>query len=285
MSRATPDDQLRFLLSCVKHATNGRVDFVEVAKECGVVSKGAAAKRYERLMKANGISPTTSSVTSSNPKPTQSKQKAKYSDEKPSAGKKPKLDRRSPAYTLKRVEDSPRSTTVITANPRCDGFESTPAKSEAVNHSARHTLSGPAGMPQPTMGATMFAPGFPVIQGISMSARQRAALTGLPPIACSAGHQLVPDVPIYPHFPPAFRDPWSFTGQGNGSPATGFEVYSNRDSASHHSQGIQPPLSGEGMLMKLPPQPQEIVPIQTPKEHQKEGDGASKSKDHVVIVE
>jgi hypothetical protein len=91
MSRATPDDQLKFLLSCVKHSNNGKVsimvsslpahdadrsqiDFVEVAQECGVVSKGAAfvmllkvtslctdgtlrAKRYERLMKANGINP------------------------------------------------------------------------------------------------------------------------------------------------------------------------------------------------------------------------------------
>jgi hypothetical protein len=91
MSRATPDDQLKFLLSCVKHSNNGKVsimasslpahdadcsqiDFAEVAQECGVVSKGAAfvmllkvtslctdgilrAKRYERLMKANGINP------------------------------------------------------------------------------------------------------------------------------------------------------------------------------------------------------------------------------------
>ncbi len=59
MSRASSEDQLNFLLSCVKHACNGKVspnivcppstraddgqvDFVEVAQECGVVSKGAA---------------------------------------------------------------------------------------------------------------------------------------------------------------------------------------------------------------------------------------------------
>lgn len=58
MSRATPDDQLKFLLNCVKHSNNGKarhfcwcfndradcfqIDFVEVAKECGIVSKGAA---------------------------------------------------------------------------------------------------------------------------------------------------------------------------------------------------------------------------------------------------
>ena len=59
MSRATPDDQLKFLLNCVKHSNNGKViaicplvavlrltvlqiDFIEVAKECAIVSKGAA---------------------------------------------------------------------------------------------------------------------------------------------------------------------------------------------------------------------------------------------------
>ena len=57
MSRLSADDQVRFLLSCVKNANNGKVrhhplppdstdtaqiDFNEVAKECGVVSRGAA---------------------------------------------------------------------------------------------------------------------------------------------------------------------------------------------------------------------------------------------------
>ncbi|XXG97661.1 hypothetical protein Hte_003968 [Hypoxylon texense] len=49
------DSQFKFLIVCIKHSTAGRVDFVEVAKECGIVTKGAAAKRYERLMKAHGI--------------------------------------------------------------------------------------------------------------------------------------------------------------------------------------------------------------------------------------
>jgi hypothetical protein len=68
MSRATPDDQLKFLLSCVKHSNNGKVshrldisannfdadsrqiDFVEVAQECGVVSKGAALVVFLKLI-------------------------------------------------------------------------------------------------------------------------------------------------------------------------------------------------------------------------------------------
>ncbi|KAI0378363.1 hypothetical protein F5Y04DRAFT_283877 [Hypomontagnella monticulosa] len=49
------DSQFKFLIVCIKHSTGGRIDFVEVAKECDIVSKGAAAKRYERLMKAHGI--------------------------------------------------------------------------------------------------------------------------------------------------------------------------------------------------------------------------------------
>lgn len=49
------DSQFKFLIVCIKHSTAGKIDFTEVAKECEIVSKGAAAKRYERLMKAHGI--------------------------------------------------------------------------------------------------------------------------------------------------------------------------------------------------------------------------------------
>ncbi|KAK7978151.1 hypothetical protein PG988_005641 [Apiospora saccharicola] len=47
--------QFRFLISCIKHSCNGKVDFEEVRKECDIKTKGAAAKRFERLMKAHGI--------------------------------------------------------------------------------------------------------------------------------------------------------------------------------------------------------------------------------------
>ncbi|KAK2751339.1 hypothetical protein FQN55_001074 [Onygenales sp. PD_40] len=57
MSRVSAEEQFSFLISCVKHSNNGKVDFTEVAKECNIVTKGAAAKRYERMMKANGINP------------------------------------------------------------------------------------------------------------------------------------------------------------------------------------------------------------------------------------
>ncbi|KAK2805119.1 hypothetical protein FQN50_006364 [Emmonsiellopsis sp. PD_5] len=57
MSRVSAEEQFSFLISCVKHSNNGKVDFTEVAKDCNIVTKGAAAKRYERMMKANGINP------------------------------------------------------------------------------------------------------------------------------------------------------------------------------------------------------------------------------------
>ncbi|KAI9671194.1 MAG: hypothetical protein M1817_003701 [Caeruleum heppii] len=54
------DDQFKFLISCIRHANNSKVNFAAVADECGVISKGAAAKRYERMMKAHGITPSGS---------------------------------------------------------------------------------------------------------------------------------------------------------------------------------------------------------------------------------
>ncbi|KAI1097116.1 hypothetical protein F4804DRAFT_339528 [Jackrogersella minutella] len=54
------DSQFKFLIVCIKHSSLGKVDFTEVAKELSIISKGAAAKRYERLMKAHGISPSGS---------------------------------------------------------------------------------------------------------------------------------------------------------------------------------------------------------------------------------
>ncbi|KAL2126250.1 hypothetical protein VTI74DRAFT_1335 [Chaetomium olivicolor] len=49
------DQQFKFLLCCIKHSAAGKVNFENVAKEMEIVSKAAAAKRYERLLKAHGI--------------------------------------------------------------------------------------------------------------------------------------------------------------------------------------------------------------------------------------
>ncbi|KAM5351961.1 hypothetical protein ACJ41O_004684 [Fusarium nematophilum] len=56
MSKQDPADQVKFLVSCIGHTTNGRPDFQAVADELTIVSKAAAQKRYERMLKAHGIS-------------------------------------------------------------------------------------------------------------------------------------------------------------------------------------------------------------------------------------
>ncbi|OQU98639.1 hypothetical protein CLAIMM_04391 [Cladophialophora immunda] len=286
MSRATSDDQLRFLLSCVKHATNGRVDFVEVAKECGVVSKGAAAKRYERLMKANGVSSTSGSAISSASRPPPSKQKAKSSDERPAAAKKQRLEKDNPASPSKRVGNGSRPITVTTAESQRDAGKSTPAKPEAFIRSVRHTLAGPTGLPQLSLPTTTFVSGNPVAQGVPYSGRQRSPFVGFPAIACGAGHQLLPDVSMYPPFPPVFRESWAFASQENGGPISGFDAYGNQDYVNQQNQAVQPPFQTEAIALRLPPQPQEVVPIQKQGERQPEEEGsAPKSKGHVVVVE
>ncbi|EJT72012.1 hypothetical protein GGTG_11260 [Gaeumannomyces tritici R3-111a-1] len=54
-----PSTQVQFLVTCIKHCTApGRVDFAAVAAELSIPSKAAAAKRYERLLKAHNAWPT-----------------------------------------------------------------------------------------------------------------------------------------------------------------------------------------------------------------------------------
>ncbi|KAK3304406.1 uncharacterized protein B0T15DRAFT_512560 [Chaetomium strumarium] len=53
------EGQFKFLLCCVKHSSAGKVNFDAVATELDIVSKAAAAKRYERLLKAHNITIAT----------------------------------------------------------------------------------------------------------------------------------------------------------------------------------------------------------------------------------
>ncbi|CAG8983606.1 hypothetical protein HYALB_00004627 [Hymenoscyphus albidus] len=86
MAPASNEEQFKFLISCIRYSNNGKVDFGQVAKECGICTKGAAAKRYERLMRAHGIS---SNSTNTKPvTPTKSKPERKDST---SGNKKRKL--------------------------------------------------------------------------------------------------------------------------------------------------------------------------------------------------
>ncbi|KAF7539898.1 hypothetical protein G7054_g1758 [Neopestalotiopsis clavispora] len=69
---STKDDstQFQFLITCIKNSNAGKVDFAAVAEQLDIVSKGAAAKRYERLMKAHGIGPNGIAGSSASPKKT-----------------------------------------------------------------------------------------------------------------------------------------------------------------------------------------------------------------------
>ncbi|KAE9371981.1 hypothetical protein N431DRAFT_535641 [Stipitochalara longipes BDJ] len=75
MAPASNEEQFKFLISCIRYSNNGKVDFGQVAKECNIVSKGAAAKRYERMMRAHGIAPNAASI-----KPAPSRPKSECRD-------------------------------------------------------------------------------------------------------------------------------------------------------------------------------------------------------------
>ncbi|EME43390.1 hypothetical protein DOTSEDRAFT_25341 [Dothistroma septosporum NZE10] len=45
-----------FLLSCINHANNGRIDFKAVAQECGMNTPGAAAMRFRRFKEKHDTS-------------------------------------------------------------------------------------------------------------------------------------------------------------------------------------------------------------------------------------
>ncbi|OAQ72902.1 hypothetical protein VFPPC_15214 [Pochonia chlamydosporia 170] len=64
-----PAEQVKFLVSCIGNTNNGRPDFAAVAEELGIVSKAAAQKRYERMLKANGVTGTKSPVKASDAGP------------------------------------------------------------------------------------------------------------------------------------------------------------------------------------------------------------------------
>ncbi|EQB49201.1 hypothetical protein CGLO_11494 [Colletotrichum gloeosporioides Cg-14] len=49
------EGQVKFLVNCIRFSNNGRVDFEAVATECNIASKGAAAKRFSRLLQQHGM--------------------------------------------------------------------------------------------------------------------------------------------------------------------------------------------------------------------------------------
>ncbi|KAL4744335.1 hypothetical protein BDW72DRAFT_199696 [Aspergillus terricola var. indicus] len=47
------DDHVVLLLSCIQHSDIQKIDFAAVAQQCNITTSGAAAKRYQRLLKAH----------------------------------------------------------------------------------------------------------------------------------------------------------------------------------------------------------------------------------------
>ncbi|EFR00822.1 hypothetical protein MGYG_03826 [Nannizzia gypsea CBS 118893] len=105
MSRVTAEETNIFLIKCIKHSNNGKVDFASVAEECGIVSKGAAAKRYERILKGNGIHPSSSEGGDEDGAPGS----ANVTPKKNGTSSKPKTPRKSP--TKPKTNGAPKTPT------------------------------------------------------------------------------------------------------------------------------------------------------------------------------
>ncbi|KAI0202577.1 hypothetical protein F4808DRAFT_458748 [Astrocystis sublimbata] len=153
------DSQFRFLISCIRHSNGGKVDFEEVRKECEIVSKGAAAKRYERLMKAHGIvlggasSPAKKDAGNDTPKKSKANSNA-------NANKKRKLDRVNDEESD--IDDEVKSETIIKGEVKTEvKNEGATVKSELSSENNPSTLPlyrpSSQSTPHPTSSST-FAP-------------------------------------------------------------------------------------------------------------------------------
>ncbi|TQV97614.1 hypothetical protein V2A60_006643 [Cordyceps javanica] len=103
-----PAENVRFLVACINHNTNGKPNFELVAQELGIVSKGAASKRYERLLKSCGVSPSGKPLAA-----TTAAADPVDGDEEPAkpAGKKRKIpvaSTVSKAPAVKKIKAAPR---------------------------------------------------------------------------------------------------------------------------------------------------------------------------------
>ncbi|KAI6779840.1 uncharacterized protein J7T54_003764 [Emericellopsis cladophorae] len=102
--------QVKFLVSCIKFSSNGKPDFEQVAKDRNIVSKAAAQKRYERMIKAaNEADSDTNNKEEETPKKaTPAKKraaKAAPADEEPTPKKRGRPARKTPVKKEESSED------------------------------------------------------------------------------------------------------------------------------------------------------------------------------------
>ncbi|KAI3398138.1 hypothetical protein diail_9760 [Diaporthe ilicicola] len=100
MAPMDTESQFKFLIACIKHTNAGKVDFGKVAEELSIVTKGAAAKRYERLMKAHGIDKTNGGGTGS---PGPSGTSAPSTPKTPTTGRKNGNSRATPGSKKRKL--------------------------------------------------------------------------------------------------------------------------------------------------------------------------------------
>ncbi|KAM3442645.1 hypothetical protein NHJ13734_002213 [Beauveria thailandica] len=153
-----PQQNVRFLISCIRHSNGGKVqppqffqayepshtgpsltlqqvDFEAVAKELGIVTRAAAAKRYERLIKAankdssSAAAPSEGDETPTKPATTKRKALA-LSGPKASPAKKAKAAPRGKKGKVKMEEKE-------------DGEEETKAESDSSLSDAPEDLEEP----------------------------------------------------------------------------------------------------------------------------------------------
>ncbi|RGP64140.1 hypothetical protein FSPOR_8158 [Fusarium sporotrichioides] len=123
MSKQEPIDQVKFLVSCIGHTSNGRPDFQAVADELDIVTKAAAQKRYERMLKAHGIARPGALAAANNsdgktdtPPATPTKRKAK--GETAGSAKKPRTPRAKAKKESDDDEEEPKPKPKASATKR-----------------------------------------------------------------------------------------------------------------------------------------------------------------------
>ncbi|TDZ37807.1 hypothetical protein C8035_v001118 [Colletotrichum spinosum] len=114
-----------FLVSCIRHSSGGKVDFESVSKECNIVSKAAAAKRFERVLKAHGMKTSDLSKpggAAANSTPSQSP--APKTPAKSASKRTPKSTGKRPAATVSPTSNTKRAK-LAASHPAVESYTDT----------------------------------------------------------------------------------------------------------------------------------------------------------------
>ncbi|KAK5167409.1 uncharacterized protein LTR77_007108 [Saxophila tyrrhenica] len=107
MATTTQVSNEQFLFSCIDHSNGGTVNWQNVADECGIVSKGAAAIKYKRLKDKFGSASGKSSDGGEGEEGTKTPKKKKAADKTTSAKKGSAKKRKLNDDDDREAQDSP----------------------------------------------------------------------------------------------------------------------------------------------------------------------------------